>query len=240
MSLLLALGAAGGPVNYVLTCAAGSYTYTGLAATFNRGYSLSCSAGSYVYAGNAATLTRGYSLTCASGAYVYTGNAATLDYVSGAAPVNYTLTCDAGAYVYSGQSATLTRGYTLTCDSGSYTYTGIDATLDYVSGAIEETVVGHGGSPSDEEVIEFIEYLKHKRKKKAVEVIEDIVEELESSALADEVQQITQKTVVTAERQKPAMNYQAILNDIESLKALIELYQQYLEEEELMVFLLAA
>ena len=49
--------AAGGAVNYTLTCSAGSYTYTGQAATLNRGIKLTCSAGAYVYTGKAATLT---------------------------------------------------------------------------------------------------------------------------------------------------------------------------------------
>ena len=77
--------AAGGAVNYTLTCSAGSYTYTGQAATLNRGIALQCSAGAYSYTGQAATLNRGIKLTCSAGAYVYTGKAATLTYVSGSA-----------------------------------------------------------------------------------------------------------------------------------------------------------
>lgn len=86
MSLLLAVGGGVTPVNYVLTCAVGSYTYTG----------------------QAATLRRGYSLICAPGSYAYTGIAATLTYVPGVATANYTLVCDVGSYVYSGIAATLT------------------------------------------------------------------------------------------------------------------------------------
>ena len=77
----------GGKVAYVLTCAAGSYAYSGIAAGLNVVHSL----------------------TCASGAYAYAGNAATLTYVPGAATVNYTLTCAAGAYAYQGNDATFVK-----------------------------------------------------------------------------------------------------------------------------------
>ena len=83
--LLLFFGGAAGPVNYTLTCASGSYTYTGQAATFKRGYSLTCAAGAYTYTGQAATLKRGYSLTCGAGNYSYAGQDATLTYVAGVA-----------------------------------------------------------------------------------------------------------------------------------------------------------
>ena len=58
-------GAASSAVNYTLSCAAGAYTYTGVAATL--------------------TVKRNYVLICAAGAYSYTGVAATLTYVSGVA-----------------------------------------------------------------------------------------------------------------------------------------------------------
>jgi hypothetical protein len=85
MSLLLAAGGAGSPVNYVLTCASGSYSYTGVAASLNVAHSLVCDAGAYAYSGNAATLT----------------------YTPGAAKVDYVLSCSAGSYAYSGQPASL-------------------------------------------------------------------------------------------------------------------------------------
>lgn len=63
-------GAASSAVNYTLSCAAGSYTYTGVAATLD-----------YVAGGTPID----YTLTCAAGSYTYTGNDATLTYVSGVA-----------------------------------------------------------------------------------------------------------------------------------------------------------
>ncbi len=60
------VGASGAasPVAYTLACAAGAYSYTGVAATL--------------------TVVRNYTLVCSSGTYSYTGNNATLTYVSGA------------------------------------------------------------------------------------------------------------------------------------------------------------
>ena len=66
------VGAAGGVVatNYTLVCAAGSYSYTGVAATLT-------------YVSGAPPVN--YTLTCDAGSYTYTGVAATLTYVSGVA-----------------------------------------------------------------------------------------------------------------------------------------------------------
>lgn len=81
-------GAASSAVNYTLSCAAGSYTYTGKDATL--------------------TVQRNYTLSCAAGSYTYTGVAATLTYTPGSAKVDYTLACDSGTYSYTGNAATLT------------------------------------------------------------------------------------------------------------------------------------
>jgi len=95
----------GSSVNYTLTCAVGSYVYTGQTATLGLARKLALDVGAYVYTGQAATLTVARRLALDAGAYVYAGNNATLDYVPGR--VDYTLACDAGAYVYTGQDATL-------------------------------------------------------------------------------------------------------------------------------------
>ena len=63
-------GAASGAVNYTLSCAAGAYSYTGVAATLT-------------YVSGATPVN--YTLTCDAGSYNYTGVAATLTYVSGVA-----------------------------------------------------------------------------------------------------------------------------------------------------------
>lgn len=71
-----------GQVNYSLTCAAGSYVYTGQSASLTFARNLSLATGTYVYTGQAATLTMAVNLPLAAGAYSYVGNAATLDYVA--------------------------------------------------------------------------------------------------------------------------------------------------------------
>ena len=133
MSLLLATGAGGSPVNYTLACASGSYAYTGRAATLSLKHSLLCATGTYTYTGTATTLSLRHSLVCAAGAYSYSGVAATLS-------VKHSLTCAAGAYAYTGNAATLnvvagSTTYALTCAVGSYAYTGGATTLSYIATA---------------------------------------------------------------------------------------------------------
>lgn len=92
-------------IDYVLTCSAGNYTYTGNAATFVFARNLFLSAGSYAYTGNPATFQVQRNLALAKGSYNYVGNDATLTYIPGA--VNYSLQCEPGAYIYSGNDAVL-------------------------------------------------------------------------------------------------------------------------------------
>jgi len=135
MSLLLAAGGVA-PIAYTLTCNAGSYTYTGQAATLTVARKLSLAAGAYLYTGQAATLTVSRNISLAAGAYTYTGIAASLT-------VARNLALPAGAYAYAGNDATLTYvpgagavNYTLACDAGAYAYSGQNATLTYQPGAL--------------------------------------------------------------------------------------------------------
>ena len=98
----------GSPVNYALTCAVGSYTIAGQAATLTVGRKLALDAGAYAVAGQAATLTVARRLTLNPGSYAVTGQAATLDYVPGVAATDYVLALDAGAYTAAGQTSDLT------------------------------------------------------------------------------------------------------------------------------------
>ena len=123
----------GGAVNYELVCAAGSYVYTGQAATLSVGRNLALAAGAYTYTGQSAGLVVGRRLSLAAGAYTYTGQSAGL-------VVGRNLALSAGAYTYTGQDATLTytpgagqQNYVLLLDSGAYVYTGQNAALEYVS-----------------------------------------------------------------------------------------------------------
>jgi len=135
----------GSSVNYTLTCASGSYVYTGQAATLGLARKLSLAVGAYVYTGQAATLTVARRLALDAGAYVYTGQAASLT-------VARKLSLAAGAYAYVGQDATLTYvpgaarvDYVLACAAGAYAISGKNAGLVYVNNAPPAVVTGGGG-----------------------------------------------------------------------------------------------
>jgi hypothetical protein len=125
--VISALTTAAGATNYSLTCSAGAYAYTGVAAGLKVAHTLTCSAGAYAYIGVAAGLKVAHMLTCSAGAYAYTGVAAGLK-------VAHVLTCSAGSYAYTGVAATLNYGagsvsYSLTCSAGAYSLTGVASTL---------------------------------------------------------------------------------------------------------------
>ncbi len=88
-------------------------------------YSLTCSAGSYTYTGIAANLKLAHTLLCSTGTYSVTGQASLLK-------VAHKLICGSGSYALNGVSANLRVARTLTCSAGAYTYTGVNATLSYV------------------------------------------------------------------------------------------------------------
>lgn len=121
MSLLLALQ--GGGTSYSLTCAAGSYSVAGQAASLKVSRKLVCAAGSYAVSGQPASLKVGRRLVCDAGSYSVVGQPATLVYTAGAAGVAYSLACSPGSYLLSGSPATLT----------------------YTSGALPAPVTGGGG-----------------------------------------------------------------------------------------------
>jgi hypothetical protein len=136
----------GSSVNYTLTCASGSYVYTGQAATLELARKLSLAAGAYVYTGQAATLVVARNLSLAVGAYTYTGVAASLK-------LDRKLALAAGAYSYAGLPATLTYvpgaakiDYVLACAAGAYVINGQDAVLTYTSGMSPRAhpAVSHG------------------------------------------------------------------------------------------------
>ena len=89
---------------YTITANAGSYAYTGVAATITRTRVLSADAGSYPYTGQDATIARSKLVTADAGSYPYTGIDATITYTPAGA---YTVTAEAGNYPYTGQAATI-------------------------------------------------------------------------------------------------------------------------------------
>ena len=145
MSLLLLFqdSGGGGPTNYSLTCDAGSYTYTGVAATFVAARGITADAGSYTYTGVANTLNIGRVLTANTGSYSYTG-------INNSTSFARSIAADAGSYNYTGQDATFLLGKGLIAEVGSYIYSGIAAVLSAV------ITSSKGGGPSakyDKELI---------------------------------------------------------------------------------------
>lgn len=126
-------------VSYTLTCAAGSYAYTGQPATLSVKHSLACSPGTYVYSGIGASLLVAHRLTCDAGAYSLAGQAATLS-------VKHGLSCDSGAYSYAGISAQLSVKHNLVCEAGAYSLTGQAATLTYTPGVVSYSLLCDSGS----------------------------------------------------------------------------------------------
>lgn len=123
-----------------LTAAAGTYSYTGYAATLDiipTEITLVADAGTYGYTGYDATLDISVveiTLTADSGIYSYTGYAATLDIIAG-----ILLVADTGTYSHTGYDATLDitfSGILLVADTGAYALTGSDADLDIIEGFI--------------------------------------------------------------------------------------------------------
>jgi hypothetical protein len=111
-----------------ITANVGSYTYSGVAATFPRTRMDTLTPGSYTYSGVTAALTKGRLLTAAVGSYIYTGTSAALS-------KTWRVVSAVGAYTYTGTAATLRRAVTLTAAVGSYVYSGVAATLSKAGAA---------------------------------------------------------------------------------------------------------
>lgn len=143
MSLLLATGGAGSPTNYALTCAAGSYTLTGVAANLKTAHKLPAAAGSYTLSGVAASTKTARKLQAAAGAYALAG-------VAAAVPVARKLSAAAGGYTLSGVAASVPATRKLDAAPGSYALAGNAATLTYTPGAakVDYTLACAAGSYS--------------------------------------------------------------------------------------------
>lgn len=120
------LGSGGGrtaSVPNVLSAGAGSYSWTGQAASLIAARTLAAAGGSYTYTGQDASLVRStISLGAGAGSYAWTGDPMT-------PLVDYKLPATGGSYTYSGTAASLLATRLLAASGGSYTYTGQDATL---------------------------------------------------------------------------------------------------------------
>jgi hypothetical protein len=122
--------------NYSLSCSAGTFTLTGVAAGLRAARTLSCDAGSFTETGIAAGLRCARTISGASGAFTLTGIDAGMTYT----PVGgYSLACSRGQFTLTGIDAGLRATRTISLSVGGFTMTGIAATLTY-SGAAADTI----------------------------------------------------------------------------------------------------
>lgn len=119
-----------GGTGSTLTCDAGSYTLTGVAALLGPG--INAAAGSYVLTGVGANLGPG--IVASAGAYTLTGQPANLGPGLNAA---------VGAYAISGVAATLFYARGINAEAGAYNLTGYDAQLDSTSIPAAPSVAGY-------------------------------------------------------------------------------------------------
>ena len=118
-----------GPVSggYILDAAAGSFAWSGGAATLRVARKLQAVSGSFGWAGGAAALRAGRKLVGAAGSFAWAGSAATLRAAR-------KLIVSTGAFVWTGGDAAFDvsgegTGYTLVAESGPFTGTGSNAML---------------------------------------------------------------------------------------------------------------
>jgi hypothetical protein len=113
----------GGPVSvgsasYEINAEPGTYTITGVAATFDIG--IEAALGTYTLTG--LPITFDFAFNAALGTYVLTG------FDAGLLP-DYMINAETGVYVITGFDVTFLNGYELNAESGSYVITGFDAAL---------------------------------------------------------------------------------------------------------------
>jgi len=107
---------------WILTASAGSFTLTGVAATFSRGYTLLASLGTFALTGFDVILKRTYILVAELGEFALTGYDAVFTRA-------YTLVAGTGEFILTGVNALLNKGITLVASTGSFIITGKDVIL---------------------------------------------------------------------------------------------------------------
>lgn len=114
-----------GGANYTLSAVAGSYPFSGQAATTKAGRVVAAVQGSYPFSGQSAGLGHGYFLAAVKGTYAFNGQAATF-------AIGHFLSASFGPYAFTGEPATLGRGLKIAGVFGSFPFTG------------EAAILGHG------------------------------------------------------------------------------------------------
>ena len=194
---------------YTLSCAAGTFSYSGGTAglAFNR--VLSAASGTFAYTGGDATLTYtpasgdDYTLAAAGGTFSYSSEATGLAFnrVLGAASGTFsysggdanfsrgrTLSAAGGTFAYSGGDASFLRTYVLSAEGGSFSLAGGDATFTYSGAPVVEPPKQTGGGKS-----------RKPRKRRYQVEIDGEVHEVESLQEAEEVlAEAAQKATETA------------------------------------------
>ena len=233
-----------------VTADAGSYTLTGGAATFKRDLVVQGDAGSFALTGVAASLLTSRILTADAGAYALTGYSSTLirDEViyAGAFAFHYTgndaglitdriLTSDAGAYSITGGAADLLKASVLTSDAGSYAITGKDAGLQ-VTPVVTE-IVSTGGLPKK---------VKTKVKKSQRDEVEAIVREafdkMDGTYVPPEVVAEIQQDVKREIKQIDLSEHDYAIGQINALllqaRMTLQEYEANLDDEESLLMLI--
>lgn len=102
--------------------AAGAYTFTGATATLKLARKTVAAAGSYAFTGQTASPRRNLPLTAGAGSYAFTGQAATVRH-------GWNITASAGSYAFGGTAAGVLLSRKLGAGAGAYQFMGADATL---------------------------------------------------------------------------------------------------------------
>ena len=101
----------------------GSTYSTVVTATIRTAYTLSCAAGTFSYSGGTDGLAFNRVLSAASGTFAYTGGDATLTYTP-ASGDDYTLAAAGGTFSYSSEATGLAFNRVLVAASGTFSYSG--------------------------------------------------------------------------------------------------------------------
>lgn len=206
--LLLHVGNPAGGPTYTLTAATGSFTLTGIAATFKVSRKLVAATGSFALTGQAANLQVSRKLVAGTGSFALTGVAVNLVYtpVSGA---TYTLVAQTGAFNLTGQAAAFKVSRKLVAETVAYAFIGNTANF-YPGGIIPVTTKGGKGQGKNLT-------LKQKKKLKAVVNQEWLKAEQTVQELLLERLGHTEPAKVRVEKLTQS---QSLLDVIEALKAL--------------------
>lgn len=233
-----------------VTAAAGSYTLTGGAATFKRDYVIQGVVGSYALTGVDASLLTSHVLSASAGSYALTGYSSTLirDEIiyAGAFAFAYTgydaglitnrvLASNAGSYSITGGDAGLARSLSVTGDAGAYAIIGKDANFQFTPVVTE--YVTTGGLPKK---------VKTKVKKSQRDEVEAIVREafdkMDGTYVPPEVVAEIQQDVKREIKQIDLTEHDYAIGQINALllqaRITLQEYEANLDDEESLLMLI--